>query len=139
MKYYSRIGDREWEFVFERRGGKLFAHCGEHSWRLDVSMIGDGTAFSLLVDGQSHDLLVDTAGGVTQVQLCGELLKVDVQDERERTASAVTGHKGGDGQQVHAVMSGVVTDVICQVGDVAEDGQTLPVLEAMKPRDGRLP
>ena len=132
MRYYSKIGDREWEFVFERRGGELFAHCGDHSWRLDVSMIGDGTAFSLLVDGHSHDLLVETADGVTQVQLGGELLKVDVQDERERTASAVAGYRGGGIQQVHAVMPGVVADVICQVGDVVEEGQTLLVLEAMK-------
>ncbi len=132
MKYYSKIGDREWEFSFERRGGELLAHCGDHSWRLDLSMIGDGSAFSLLVDGQSHDVLVDTAGGVTQVQLGGELLKVEVQDERERTASAVAGHRGSGRQEIRAVMPGVVVDLVCQEGDVVEDGQTLLVLEAMK-------
>ncbi|MHC4079193.1 MAG: acyl-CoA carboxylase biotin carboxyl carrier protein subunit [Planctomycetota bacterium] len=132
MRYYTKIGDREWEFAFERRGGELFACCGDHSWRLDLSMIGDGRAFSLLVDGHSHDLLVTTAGGVTQVQLRGELLKVAVQDERERTASAVAGHKADGRQQICAVMPGVVVDVACQEGEVVEGGQTLLVLEAMK-------
>jgi len=132
MKYFSKIGDREWEFVFERRGGELLAHCGDHSWRLDLSMIGDGTAFSLLVDDQSHDVLVDTAGGITQVQLGGELLRVEVQDERERTASTVAEHRGDGCQEVHAIMPGVVVDLVCKEGDVVADGQTLLVLEAMK-------
>lgn len=132
MKYYARIGDREWEFVFERRGGELFAHCGDHSWRLDLAMIGDGTAFSLLMDQQSHDLLVDTVGGTTQVQLDGELVKVEVQDERERTASAVAGHRGGGCQEIRAIMPGVVVELVCQEGDVVDEGQTLLVLEAMK-------
>jgi geranyl-CoA carboxylase alpha subunit len=132
MKYYSKIGDREWEFVFERRGGELLAHYNDRSWRLDLSMIGDGTAFSLLVGDQSHDVLVDTAGGITQVQLGGELLKVEVQDERERTASAVAGHAGGGRQEVRAIMPGVVVDLVCKEGDVVTDGQTLLVLEAMK-------
>lgn len=132
MKYYSKIGDREWEFVFERRGGKLLAHSGERTFELDLSMIGDGSSFSLLVDGRSHDLLVDTAGGVTQVQLDGELLKVEVQDERERTASAVASHRGGGRQEVRAIMPGVVVELICKEGEVVEEGQTLLVLEAMK-------
>ena len=81
MRYYTKIGDREWAFEFERRGGELFVHEGERTYRLDLSMIGDGTAFSLLVDGRSHDLLVDTSGGLTHVQLDGSLLKVEVQVE----------------------------------------------------------
>jgi 3-methylcrotonyl-CoA carboxylase alpha subunit len=132
VKYYAKIGDREWEFHFERRGGDLFAHCGDHSWKLDLSMIGDGTAFSLLVDGCSHDLLVDSAGGATHVQLDGELLKVEVQDERERTASAVADHRGGGRQEIRAIMPGVVVELACKEGDVVEEGRTLLVLEAMK-------
>jgi len=132
MKYHARIGDREWEFVFERRGGELFARCGDKCWRLDLSMIGDGTAFSLLVDGRSHDLLVDTTGGITHVQLGGELLKVEVQDERERAASTVAGHRGGGSQEICAIMPGVVVDLSCKEGDVVEEGDTLLVLEAMK-------
>jgi len=132
VKYFAKIGDREWEFVFERHGDELLAHSDDHTWRLDLSMIGDGTAFSLLVDDQSHDVVVDTAGGITQVQLGGELLKVEVQDERERNASAVVGHRGGGRQEVRAIMPGIVVDLLCEEGDVVEDGQTLLVLEAMK-------
>ena len=95
-------------------------------------MIGDGTAFSLLVDGRSHDLLVDSSGGLTEVQYRGERLRVLVEDERERTASKVAGQQGGGRQEICAVMPGIVVDLMCQEGDVVEEGQTLLVLEAMK-------
>ena len=117
MKYFTQIGDREREFSFERQGDQWLAHSGDKTYCLDLSFVGDGTAFSMLVDGVSHDLVVDTVDGQTLVQVRGEMLKVQVQDERERTASEV---------------AGAVAELSVQVGDVVEDGQTLLILEAMK-------
>ena len=95
-------------------------------------MVGDGTAFSMLVDGASHDLVIERAGATTWVQLLGERIKVDVVDERERAARAVAAVRGGGVQQVEAVMPGVVVAVMVAEGDRVEAGQTLLVLEAMK-------
>ena len=89
MKYYTRVGDREREFTFERRGKQLIAHANGQSYRLDVSMVGDGNAFSLLVDGRSYDVTVDAKEGRTNVLVNGDTVQVHVEDERERTASAV--------------------------------------------------
>ncbi len=132
MKYHTLIGDHEHEFTFERQGRQLLAHSGDQTYRLDLSMVGDGSAFSLMVDGHSHDLIVDATGGQTLVQVGGELVKVQVQDERERTASEVAGARRGGKRSITASMPGVVAELSVQVGDVVEDGQTLLILEAMK-------
>ena len=58
MKYFTTVGDVEREFILERRDGHLIARCGDHSYCLDFSTVGDGSTFSLLVDGRSHDCLV---------------------------------------------------------------------------------
>lgn len=132
MKYFAKTGDREHEFTFERQGQALLAHSADKTHRIDLSMVGDGTAFSLLVDGVSYDVTVDAVGGETLVQVGGELIRVHVQDERERTASEVAGARVGGKRTVTASMPGVVVDLAVEVGDVVEDGQTLLILEAMK-------
>lgn len=132
MKYFTKIGDRERDFTFERQGGQLVAHTGDKTYHLDLSLVGDGTAFTLLVDGSSHDVVVDAVEAQTLVQVRGELVKVEVQDERERTASEVAGARVGGKRTIVASMPGVVAELSVQVGDAVEDGQTLLILEAMK-------
>ena len=132
MRYFTRVDGVEREFRFERRDGRIVAHTGDGERVIDVSMVGDGTAFSMLVDGASHDLVIERSGATTWVQLQGERIKVDVVDERERAARAVAAARGGGVQQVEAVMPGVVVDVMIAEGDTVEAGQTLLVLEAMK-------
>ncbi len=132
MKYYARIGEREWEFSFKRQDGELLATVDDRVYRIDLSTVGDGAAFSLLVDGRSFDVLVDSSGGLAQVQVGGEMVRVQVEDERERTALAVAGARQGGKQNITAVMPGVVMELMIKVGDKVEQGQTLLILEAMK-------
>lgn len=132
MKYYTRIRDAVREFEFERKGPELLAHVDDRTYRVDLSMVGDGTAFSLLVNGRSHDLIVDQHDGHSLVQVGGEVIKVLVEDERERTANAVAGARAGGVRTVNASMPGVVVELMVEVGDVVEDGQTVLILEAMK-------
>ena len=44
MLYYTDIGGRERAFTFQRRGDQLVARCGDRTYRLDLSMVGDGSA-----------------------------------------------------------------------------------------------
>ena len=44
----------------------------------------------------------------------------------------MAGHKKGGKRELRAAMPGIVADVKVAVGDSAEEGQTLVVLEAMK-------
>lgn len=132
MKYYTQIDGVERVFEFHREGGQLFATSGDRRYALDLAMTGDGSAFSLLVDGRSADVVIDRFDGGARVQLRGEVIKVLVEDERERTAHEVAGAKAGGKRTVTASMPGVVVDVLVAEGDTVEDGQTLLVLEAMK-------
>ena len=132
MKYYSRIGEAEWEITFESRDGGLVACANGKEYQLDLSMVGDGTAFSLLVGDRSYDVSVDVAQGGTRVQVDGEMITVRVEDERERIAEQVASARAGGKRTVNASMPGVVVDLLVAEGDVVEDGQTLLILEAMK-------
>jgi len=132
VKYFARVLGREFEFSFEPRDGRLVARSGERTWTLDLSPTGDGTAFSLLVDGKSHDLLVEPADGGVVVQTRGERLAVAVEDERERAAHAVAKRKASGRRTITAAMPGIVVEVRAAAGDEVEDGETLVVVEAMK-------
>lgn len=132
MRYFTRCGELEREYRFERRGSTLIAHCGERSHEIDLSLVGDGSAFSLLVDGRSHDVIVERVDGGVVVQLLGQRIEVEVLDDRERAARAVAGARPSGPQEICAVMPGVVVEVLVAEGDVVEAGQTLLVLEAMK-------
>lgn len=132
MRYHCKLGDREVVVSFERRGGALFARFGEVEHRLDLSLVGDGGAFSMLVDGHSYDVLADTMRDQVTLQMLGERFVVQVEDDRERAAQAVAGQKAGGRREVRAAMPGIVVDVRVQAGDTVEEGQVLVVLEAMK-------
>ena len=60
MKYYTRIGEHAFAFAFERRGDQILAHVSggegvaERTLVVDLAMVGDGTAFSMLVDGSCY-------------------------------------------------------------------------------------
>ncbi|MFO1055074.1 MAG: biotin/lipoyl-containing protein [Planctomycetota bacterium] len=143
MKYWTRIGEVERGWQFSRTGERLMAQRddGAH-FEVDLSAVGDGGAFSLIVDGKSYDCLLEAEQGRTVVQVIGERVVVEVQDDRERAAQRVIGHKGAGRRAIEAAMPGVVVEVRATVGEIVEDGATLVVLEAMKmqnpiPAEGR--
>lgn len=132
MRYFTKSFGKEREFRFERRADGLYAHCGERTLRLDVRMVGDGGAFSMIVDGRVVDVVIEQDEGAVVVQILGERVPVRVEDERERAARAVASARGAGRQEILAPMPGSVVDVTVAEGDCVAEGQTLCVLEAMK-------
>ncbi len=132
MKYHCKLGSTECEFTFERSGERLVARSGEHEYELDLALVGDGSLFSMLVDGKSYDVLADIEREQVTLQIVGERFVVHCEDDRERAAHAVAGHKQGGRRELRASMPGIVVDIKCAEGDAVEEGQTLVVLEAMK-------
>jgi pyruvate carboxylase subunit B len=132
MKFFCRHGDQQREYEFFRRGGQVVARCDGHEHLIDLALVGDGGAFSLLVDGRSYDVLADVQRDQVVLQLLGERFVVQVEDERERAAHAAAGHHHGGHRELRAAMPGIVVDLRVRVGDHVEEGQTLVVLEAMK-------
>lgn len=132
MKYLTRLDGVEREFVIERTGGHLVARSGDRTFGLDLALVGDGATFSLLVDGRSYDVVADVDRESVSIQMLGQQFAVHVEDERERAAHQVAGHKQGGKQELRASMPGIVIDVKVAVGDQVDPGRTLVVLEAMK-------
>ena len=132
MKYFCKLDGQEREFTFERRGDRLCARSGDREYDVDLALVGDGAAFSLLVDGRSYDVVADVDRETVTIQLLGQRFVVHVEDERERAAHAVAGHKQAGKQELRAAMPGIVIDVKVAVGDRVEAGNTIVVLEAMK-------
>ncbi len=132
MKYLTRLDGVEREFVIERANGQLVARSGDRTFVLDLALVGDGTTFSLLVDGLSYDVVADVDREDVALQMVGQRFVVHVEDERERAAHAVAGNKVGGKQELRAAMPGIVIDIKAAIGDVVEEGQTLVLLEAMK-------
>lgn len=132
MKYLTRLGGEEREFVIERHGDALTARCGDTTYALDLQLVGDGSTFSLLVDGKSYDVVADVDREEVAIQMVGQRFAVHVEDERERAAHAVSGPKQGGKRELRASMPGIVIDVKVAVGDQVEEGKTMVVLEAMK-------
>lgn len=132
MKYLTRLGGEEREFVIERHGDALTARCGDKTYALDLRLVGDGSTFSLLVDGRSYDVVADVDREEVAIQVVGQRFAVHVEDERERAAHAVSGPKQGGKRELRASMPGIVIDVKVAVGDQVEEGKTMVVLEAMK-------
>lgn len=132
MKFIARFDDEEREFVIERTAAGLIARIGDREFRLDLSLVGDGSTFSLLVDGRSYDVVADIVRGEVMLQMVGERFVVEVEDDRERAAHAVAKHKPDGKRELRAAMPGIVVDLKVAVGDAIEAGQALVVLEAMK-------
>ncbi len=132
MRYFTKIGDWEQEYRFVRRGSTIEAHCGDQVFEVDLSMTGDGVAFSMLVDGASHDCVCERDANETLVMIAGHRIRVQVEDERERAAHRVAAARPSGPMQVAASMPGIVVSVAVVVGDSVTAGQTLLVIEAMK-------
>jgi len=132
VKYLTKLEGEEREFTIERHGDRLIARSGDRTFALDMALVGDGDTFSLLVDGRSYDVVADVQREEVVLQMLGERYAVHVEDERERAAHAVAGHKAGGRRELRAAMPGIVVDVKVAEGSQVEEGQTLVVLEAMK-------
>ena len=132
MKYTTKFDGEEREFTIERHGDRLIARTGECTFALDMALVGDGATFSLLVDGKSYDVVADVNREEVALQMLGEQFLVHVEDEREKAAHAVAGHKQSGKRELRAAMPGIVVDIKVAEGSVVEEGQTLVVLEAMK-------
>jgi biotin carboxyl carrier protein len=90
-------------------------------------------AVSLLVDGQVYDVEFDDVGEEVQVQVRGDVFRVDVADERSlRLRAGATTLKVEGRVTLTAPMPGKVVRVLVKQGEAVQEGQGLLVVEAMK-------
>ena len=132
MRYFTKVGELLREFQFERQGDRLLARSEGKTVEIDLQPVGDGSLYSLIVDGRTFDVFVEHEQGAMVVGVLGERIRVEVEDERERVAHSLHAPGGSGKHEVRASMPGIVVDVKVADGDLVAPGQTLVVLEAMK-------
>ncbi|MEX1019575.1 MAG: biotin/lipoyl-containing protein [Litorilinea sp.] len=130
MKYFSRIGDHEFEIRIE--GEQIF--IDDEEVNIDLEQGGAQELYSLLFNGKSYELIIESERFNYGVTLRGEHFQIQVEDERTRRLNA--GRKApslpeGD-LPVKAPIPGLVVKILAEVGTPVEDGQPLLLLEAMK-------
>lgn len=146
MRYFVNIGSgddaytRELEFD-ERPEGlwvKLFRKDEggrdilELEKPIDVAMLEKGRVMNLIVETRSHDMYLNPRKGGYEISCRGNIVDVDVVDQRERLAQLVAGANVGGPQVVEASMPGVVVSIEVEEGQEVEEGTTLLIVEAMK-------
>lgn len=134
MKYYAKLGDKEYECIVEEEEGRFFVTVEGGRYEADLVHIGRTRAYSLLLDGNSFEFTL--AGSAEEVELSGGAghFHVTVEDARTHAARSKTASaRGASGPRtIKAQMPGIVRELKVAEGDVIEKGQLLLVLEAMK-------
>lgn len=102
--------------------------------------IAQGGRYTLLIQGRSYDVFArrlvqpDEQEGITfEIQIADQRFEVQVEDERARAllGSLKGAHETGE-VKVRAPMPGLVLNVLKEVGEKVERGETVAILEAMK-------
>jgi biotin carboxyl carrier protein len=130
MKYYSRIGQTEYEI--EINDGQVFVDG--QAVEVDLRQSGAAELYSVLFDGRSYELLIEADRFQYGVILRGERFDVVVEDERTRRLNAGRSMPvAPDGDlPVTAPIPGLVVKVLVAEGESVQEQQPLVILEAMK-------
>lgn len=134
MRYYARVGDREYECVLEEQADGLHVSLGGMRFRVDLRHLPRAHTWSLLVDGRSYEFTVHEHEEHLELAGGAGVFHVAVEDARAHAARAQTvAARGPQGPRiVKAVMPGIVREVMAARGAAVEKGQALLILEAMK-------
>ncbi|MHC4972807.1 MAG: acyl-CoA carboxylase biotin carboxyl carrier protein subunit [Planctomycetota bacterium] len=134
MKYYARVGDKEYECTLEAENGQVFVIVQGQRYRADLRHIPRSHAYSLLLDGKSYEFALHEADEEIELSGGAGLFHVQVEDARTHAARAKTAgvREIGGVHTIRAVMPGIVREVRVRPGAVVAKGDALLILEAMK-------
>jgi biotin carboxyl carrier protein len=129
VRYYARIGEREFVVDIENDGVLLDGEPVD----VDLRQSGVNELYSMLIGGKSHEMLIEANRYTYDVSLRGELLQVQVEDERSRRLSAKRKVSLPAGESaILAPIPGLVVKVLVSDGDEVAAEQPVVLLEAMK-------
>lgn len=152
MRYVASSGERQVTIEVEENGHRRHVTLDEAPFEVDWQAVGGAVLralpgpaeghYSLLIGERSFDcyvrLVPPAEGGagsgeqVFEVELAGLPYRIRIQDERTRKLTGLAvGRDQGD-VPITAPMPGLVSNIMAEVGQQVERGQTVIVLEAMK-------
>jgi biotin carboxyl carrier protein len=132
VRYHVLVNGHHHPVDVERDGGGWRATLGEGSMRIDIGVLVDGEAYTLICDGRSVDVAVEERGQALELLVSGRRYSTEVLGEREWQARSIQPEDAAGDKLVRAAMTGVVREVLVSPGDAVAKGQTLLILEAMK-------
>jgi len=132
MKYHVLLDGHHAEVEIERDGSGFSVGLGDQTWHVDVGVLRDGHAYSLLIDDRSVDVGVEEEGDGLDLLIAGRRYSTEVLGEREWLARSIKGETEDGEKTVVAAMSGILRGVHVKEGQAIEKGQPLFILEAMK-------
>ena len=134
MKYFAKVGEREYECAIDRSNGQLVVTVGGCAYAVDLRHIPRSHAYALLLDSKSFEFTLEENDGEIECAGGAGLFHVRVEDARTHAARAKTATAGGPTgpRPVKAIMPGIVREILVGEGDAVEAGQPLLILEAMK-------
>ncbi|MDQ7024699.1 MAG: biotin/lipoyl-containing protein [Anaerolineae bacterium] len=128
MKYTTIVNNEHFEVEIQR-DGSVFVNGKRHE--VDWLELPE-SLYSMIKDNKSIEVAVDENDGNYNVLLEGRLYEAQVLDQR---AMMMLGRKGGlklDSGEIKAPMPGLIIDVLVNVGDDVNEGDTVIILESMK-------
>jgi biotin carboxyl carrier protein len=147
MRYVATIGERQIIVDVEENGHlravTVDGIVGHADWQpvgVSGGPPGGAAHFALLLGTLSYDVYVARntpatlgAAPTFEVTLAGQTVDVRLEDERLHALAGMAGtpHERGEAA-IAAPMPGLVSQVVVDVGQRVERGQTVIVLEAMK-------
>ncbi len=132
MKYHVLAGGADVVVDIAPEGAGLRATTEGESRLIDIAVLQDGKAYSLVIEGRSVDVSVEEHGQELHLLIGGTRYVTEVLGEREFLARSIQRAPEGGESAVRAVMTGIVREVRVAKGDVVRAGQVLFILEAMK-------
>jgi pyruvate carboxylase subunit B len=132
MKYVTKIEDKT--FTIEVQGSGIVIDGQAHA--VDLRHIEPLSLYSLLLDNLSHEIFIEEHQGSYGAMLQGQLYAVDVQEERlcKQDVSCRSLLTAKEDTHISAPMPGLVLEVLVDVGQSAQSGDVVVVLESMKMR-----
>ena len=132
MKYHVLVGDADLAVEIQPEGAGLAATIDGETRQIEVAILQDGRAYSLVVNNRSVDVSVEEHGNALHLLIGGTRYVTEVLGEREYLARTISGDQESGDTNVAAVMTGIVREVRVAPGDAVQPGQVLFILEAMK-------
>ncbi len=131
MKYFTQVGDQEYEIEIDRAGEVL---VNGELYQVDFNRLENGGLLSLLINNISYEAVVDQRGENWEVLLEGELYSALVQDEWAYRMAQERGVSARDEGEaiIKSPMPGIIIAAPKAEGDTTEKGETIIILESMK-------
>lgn len=132
MKYFVTVNGLVREVEVVERLGQLEITVDGKPYELSYNEVDDLGQVVVLHGGRSYGLSLEGTENDVTASLAGHRYDVNLEDERERAAHAAERAAGKGGGVLHAIMPGVVVELLVAKGSAVAKGTPLLILSAMK-------